>query len=149
MVECLVAHGPYVVLGEVLKALEPYVTALISGFLTVAASVVAKRVYEVFGVKLSDAHWAVVHSAAFAAAGKIWASAEPSIATAKINASSPIVAAAAQGAIDVIPDVVKGIGITPAEMADLIVSKIGILQSAAAGGARGIVGAVPQPGTQM
>lgn len=123
----------YVFLGDLLRYLEPFVTALISGVLTVLGSLAAGKVYQVFGVKLTDAQWAVVHSAALAAAGKIWAAAEPSIATAKIHADSPGIAAAAQAAVNLIPRVVRATGITPEEMASLIVSKIGILQSTAAG----------------
>lgn len=124
----------YVLLGEALKFLEPFVTALISGLLTMATSLVARRLYQVFGIKLTDAQWAVVHSAALAAAGKIWAAAEPTIATARIHTGSPGIAAAAQAAIDLIPEVVKATRITPDEMASLIVSKIGILQSASGSG---------------
>lgn len=120
-------------LGHVLKALEPFATALMSGAVTVVGSLVARRLYQIFGLELTDSQWAVVHSAALAAAGKFWAAAEPSIASAKIHVGSPGIADAAQAAIDAVPKFVEATGITPEDMASLIVSKIGILQSSAAG----------------
>ena len=131
-------------LGHILKALEPFVTASLSGVLTVVGSLAARRLYQIFGVQLTDSQWAIVHSAALAAAGKFWAAAEPSIVSAKIHVGSPGIADAAQAAIDAIPKIVEATGVTPEDMASLIVSKIGILQSAAAG--RGVASPVERSG---
>lgn len=119
-------------LGDFLLFIHPYVSAIFSMILTVLAPMIAAKVYRVFGVRLTDAQWAVAHSAALAAAGKFWAAADTSIARAKIDVGSPGIAAAAQGAIDAIPTVAQTIGLTPEAMASLVVSKIGLLQSAAA-----------------
>lgn len=116
--------------GIVLLA-HPYVSALFSLILTVVTPIIAAKIYQLFGVKFTDAQWAVAHSAALAAAGKFWAAADTSVVKARIDVGSPGIAAAAQGALDAIPAVVRTIGVTPEEMASLIVSKIGLMQSAA------------------
>jgi hypothetical protein len=117
--------------GEVLLVIHPYMSALFSMIVTVVSPIVAGRVYQLFGVKFTDAQWAVVHSAALAAAGKFWAAADTSIAKAKIDVGSPGIAAAARSAIDTIPAVARAVGLTPEAMASLLVSKIGLLQSGA------------------
>lgn len=118
--------------GEMLLLAQPYVSAIFSLVLTIVTPMIATKIYRLFGVRFTDAQWAVAHSAALAAAGKLWAAADTSIVKARIDVRSPGIAAAAQAAIDVIPSVAKSIGITPEEMASLIVSKIGLLQSSAA-----------------
>jgi hypothetical protein len=117
--------------GEILLVIHPYMSALFSMIVTVATPVVAGKVYQLFGVRFTDAQWAVVHSAALAAAGKFWAAADTSIAKARIEVGSPGIAAAARSAIDTIPAVARAVGLTPDAMAGLVVSKIGLLQSGA------------------
>lgn len=118
--------------GEILLVIHPYMSALFSMIVTVVTPIVAGKVYQLFGVRFTDAQWAVVHSAALAAAGRFWASADTSIAKARIDVGSPGIAAAARSAIETIPDVARAVGLTPEAMASLLVSKIGLLQSGAA-----------------
>jgi hypothetical protein len=117
--------------GDVLLVIQPYFSALFSMIVTVATPIVASKFYQWFGVKFTDAQWAVAHSAALAAAGRFWAAADSSVAKAKIDVGSPEIAAAARNALATIPSVARTIGLTPEAMASLIVSKIGLLQSGA------------------
>jgi hypothetical protein len=111
--------------------------------LTVVTPIIASKIYKMFGVRFTDAQWAVVHSAALAAAGKVWASADSSIVNARIDVGSPGIAAAAQAAIDAIPVVARTLGLEPDAMASLIVSKIGLLQSGVSSAAVGTSDRVP------
>jgi hypothetical protein len=124
-------------LGDILLLVHPYASALFSMMLTVVTPIIAAKIYRLFGVRVTDAQWAVVHSAALAAAGKFWAAADTSIAKARIDLGSPGIAAAAQAAIDAIPAVAARLGLDPEAMASLIVSKIGLLQSAGVGSSVG------------
>ncbi len=128
----MTAPNTSIQVSEVLLLIHPYASALFSMILTVVTPMIAGRIYQLFGVKFTDAQWAVVHSAALAAAGKFWAGADASIAKARIDVGSAGIAAAAQAAIDAIPVVARTIGLDPEAMASLIVSKIGLLQSGAA-----------------
>lgn len=127
-------------IGDILLLVQPYASALFSMMLTVVTPMIAAKVYQLFGVRFTDAQWAVVHSAALAAAGKFWAAADTSIANAKIEVGSPGIAEVARAAIEAIPAVARTIGLTPDAMASLIVSKIGLLQSAAAAPGVGVSG---------
>lgn len=120
-----------VIFTQAIEVFKPLALEVLQLALLGIAGLVSKRAYAWFGFQLTEQQWMVVHSAAEAAAGKIWAAAEPSIATAKIQVSSPQVARVAQSAIDLIPKAVKATGISTDDFVDLVVSKIGVLQSRA------------------
>jgi hypothetical protein len=121
-----------VTLTQAIDVFKPLMVEVLQLAFVGIAGFISQRVYAWFGFQLTEQQWQVVHSAAEAAAGKIWAVAEPSIATAKIEVSSPEVAKIAQAAIDLVPKAIKATGITPDEFVELVVSKIGVLQSRAA-----------------
>jgi hypothetical protein len=122
-----------ILLTQAIEVFKPLALEVLQLAALGLAAVVSKQVHSWFGFQLTEQQWKVVHSTAEAAAGKIWAAAEPSIATAKIEVSSPTVARVAQAAIDLIPKAVKATGITTNEFIELVVSKLGVLQSQAAG----------------
>ena len=121
-----------IALGALAHALQPYIVMTLESVLGIAFTYIVTQGARLIHVQITEAQWQVVHSAADAAAKRIWAAAEPSIATAKIDVRSPSIAIAAQAAIDTIPRIAAATGVTPDNLASLIVAKLGGFQVATA-----------------
>lgn len=122
-----------VTLGPLLTYLQPTITEglayLVGIGLTSLFAIVGLKANQWFGLKISDAQWAVVHSAADAEVKKLVAMGVTDIATMNVDVKSPIVASTAQAAINQIPDIAKKAGVTPDGMAELVLAKIGAYQA--------------------
>lgn len=117
-----------ILLGPLVELAKPLVEAVLPVVWTALAGYVASFLPGWLRTILEDKRWAVVHSAALAAAQRYWAEAEPTIVAARINVGSPGIARVANGAIGTIPKIATALGVTEDAMRDLVVAKIGQLQ---------------------
>jgi len=117
--------------GKILVELQPAILTILSGIGGVVMPIIARVLYLKFNFELTEEQWKVVHSAAAVAAGQIWARAEPTIVSAKLDVRNPTIATAAHIAIEEIPVIAKKLGVTPETMATLIAARIGHMQALA------------------
>lgn len=117
-------------LKSVVDIALPYIVAALGALLSAALTVATNAIYKWTGFQVEAKHREALHSAAMTAAATIWAKADAKIADMSIDVKSPLVKAGVDWVLTVgAPKAVESFGLTPEQVADLIASKLGVLQA--------------------
>lgn len=125
-----------ITVGDILQYLQPAILTILGTIWAAASPMLIQCIQRKLKFSLTQDQWNVIHNAAVVAGNEIWARAEPSIANHKFEIKDQRIVTAARVTSSAIPEVMKGLGLTPEYLEDqlekLIMAHLGKLQATAA-----------------
>lgn len=121
--------------ADILQYMQPVILTVLGTIWAAASPTLITIIQRKLKFSLTQDQWNVIHSAAQIAGNEIWARAEPSIVNHKFEIRDPRIVTAARVTTTAIPEVMKGLGLTPeyleSELEKLIMAHLGRLQASA------------------